>query len=225
MIKLKNMKKIILSAFVLLLVGMSSLAYAYMGQIQGDEDNIVYTASAFQGWNILNAGSIVFNKLALTANSDIKAEDIKAVFYYSPSQKTYIQIYPNFDDTKFTKEERYYGAYSAAEISSASAWVYVERDGMIEYTTDDVISMTKRKLTSGWNFVSVTQKGLGSSLNDLKGSCDIQKAYYYFEEYKQLDLNMKLPSDMASHGLLIKVTNDCQFSGAGSSVTPPQIPN
>ena len=55
---------------------------------------------------------------------------------------------------------------------------------MIEYTTDDVISMTKRELTSGWNFVSVTEKALGKSLNNLKGNCNVLKAYYYLEEYE-----------------------------------------
>ena len=216
------MKKIILSASILFLVGMSSLAYAYMEQIQGDEDNIVYTASAFQGWNILNGGLYTLSQI--TSESDIKTEDISAIFYYSPSKREYIRIHPNLEDSKFQSEEDYYGSDRSLMYSSA-VWVYIKRDGMIQYRTDDLHSITKRSLTSGWNFVSVTQKGLGNSLNDLKGSCDIQKAYYYFKEYKQLDLSMKLPSDMASHGLLIKVTNNCQFNGAGSSVTPPQIPN
>ena len=94
---------------------------------------------------------------------------------------------------------------------------------MIEYATDDIISMTERELTSGWNFVSVTENALGMSLNDLKGNCNIQRAYYYLDGYQNLDLNVDFPTDMSSQGLLIKVSNTCQFGG--SLVNPPQIPN
>ena len=80
---------------------------------------------------------------------------------------------------------------------------------MIEYETDDVISMTERELNSGWNFVSVTENALGQSLNDLKGTYNIQKAYYYLEGYQELDLSMDFPTDMSSQGLLIKVSNAC----------------
>jgi len=217
-------QKIFFAIAMLSLLCMAVFVSAYMEQIQGDEDRITYTASVREGWNLLNAGTIVFNKLALTENSDIQPEDIGAVFYYSPSQKEYIQIYPNLDEEKFNIEDgRNAQTYL---IESSSAWVYVERDGMIEYETDDVVSMTKRQLTSGWNFVSVTENALGKSLNDLKGTCNIQRAYYYLQGYKELDLNMDFPNDMSSQGLLIKVSNDCSFSSSGSNggITPPQIP-
>ena len=208
----------------MLLVGLAVFVSAYTETIDGDEDNIVYTASAFQGWNIMNGGLYTLSQI--TEESDIQPEDISAIFYYSPSKKAYIRIHPNLEDAKFQSEEDYYGPDRSLMYSSA-VWVYVKRDGMIQYRTDDIISMTKRDLTSGWNFVSVTQNALGSSLNELKGTCNIQKAYYYFKEYNQLDLNMKLPNDMASHGLLIKVSDDCSFSLSNSNggVAPPQIPD
>jgi len=215
---MKN-KKIIPIA-LLIIISLTVFVSAYMEQIQGDEDQITYTASVREGWNLLNAG-IYTN--SLTSNSDINENDISAVFIYSPSTNQYIRIKPNLEDDKYNAEKKYYEGWTS-KIHSLSAWVYVERDGMIEYTTDDIISMTERELTSGWNFVSVTENALERSLNDLKGTCNIQKAYYYLEGYQDLDLDMDLPTDMSSQGLLIKVTNACQF-GRSSISPPPAIPN
>ncbi len=218
------MKKIIFLIIIILLSTTSAVTYAYTEKIQGDDDNITYTASVRQGWNLLNMGSNVFNKLALTSNSDIQPNDISVVYYYSPSQREYIQIYPELDEVKYNAEEAYYKGWSS-NIESASAWVYAKRGGMIEYTTDDAISMTKRELSTGWNFISVTQNALGKSLNDLKGSCSIQKAYSYSGGYNELDLNTKMSSNMASQGLIIKVLNNCKFNSISSNVKPPQLPN
>jgi len=218
-IYVKMKQKIIFVVAILSLLSLAVFVSAYMEQIQGDEDRITYTASVRQGWNLLNAG--IYTNI-LTVNSDIQESDITAVFVYSPSTNQYIRIKPNLEEDKYNAEKRYYDGWTS-KIHSLSAWVYVERDGMIEYETDDVISMTERELNSGWNFVSVTENALGQSLNDLKGTCNIQKAYYYLEGYQELDLNMDFPTDMSSQGLLIKVSNSCQFGG--SSVTPPQIPN
>lgn len=195
--------------------------FAYTEQIQGDEDRIIYTASVYQGWNMVNGGLNVLNRL--NSESDIKLADIVAIYYYSPSQKQFIRIYPDLENAKFQNEENFYGS-DRSLIYSAAVWVYVKRDGMIQYETDDMNSMTKRSLTSGWNFISVTEMALGKSLNEMRGDCQIYNAYYYFKEYKKLDLDMKLPSDMASHGLLIRVINDCKFGSSGkvdSSLAPP----
>lgn len=217
-------QKIILSVAILTLLSLSVFVSAYMEQIQGDEDRITYTASVRQGWNLLNAGIYVTTAgdSYFAPDSDIKESDISAIFIYSPSTNKYIRMKPNLEEEKYNAEKKYYEGWTS-KIHSLSAWVYVERDGMIKYVTDDVISMTKRELTKGWNFVSVTENALGQSLNDLKGTCNIQKAYYYLEGYQNLDLNMNFPTDMSSQGLLIKVSNACQFGG--SSVNPPQIPN
>lgn len=215
------MKKIILICSIVMILLCSIFVSAYMEQIQGDEDKITYTASVREGWNLLNAG--IYSANMLTSNSDINENDITAVFVYSPSTNQFIRIKPNLEEGKYNAEKSYYNGWTS-KIHSLSAWVYVERDGMIEYTTDDIISMTHRELTSGWNFVSVTENALGKSLNDLKGSCNIQKAYYYLEGYKNLDLNMELPTDMSSQGLLIKVSSDCSFEKSGSSITPPSMP-
>ncbi len=218
------MKKLILPIGLIILIGFVVFVSAYIEQIQGDEDRITYTASVRQGWNLLNAGIYVTNAgdPYFTNNSDIKESDISAIFIFSPSTNQYIQIKPNLEEEKYNAEKRYYDGWTS-KIHSSSAWVYVKRDGMIEYVTDDVISMTKRELTSGWNFISVTENALEKSLNDLKGNCNIQKAYYYLEGYQKLNLDMKLPTDMSSQGLLIKVTNNCQFGG--NAVNPPTIPN
>ena len=214
----KMMKKLM---FFMVISLSLNLVFAYTEQIQGDEDKIVYTASVFQGWNILNGGLYALNHL--TSESDIKSDDIVAVYYYSPSQKQFIRIHPDLENAKFQNEENFYGSDKSLLFSSA-VWAYIKRDGMIQYETDDSHSMTKRSLTSGWNFLSVTWGALGKSLNEMKGDCQIYNAYYYFKEYKKLDLDVKLSNDMASHGLLIRVINDCHFGSPGkvdSSLTPP----
>ena len=207
---------------VLILVGV--FVGAYMEQIQGDEDKITYTATIFEGWNIMNGG--IFISELITNESDVKLSDVSVIYYYSPSQKSYIMVYPEIDEIKFNIEMAL-SDWQSNLLPSSSVWVYSKKEGMIQYQTDDMHSMTKRSLSSGWNFVSVTENAIGQSLNDMKGTCDITTAYYFFKEYKSLDLDMKLPTDMSSMGLLIKVANDCQLGGSSSSETspPPSIPN
>ncbi len=211
-------KNLTLILFIVSLIGISIFVSAYEEHINGDDDNIIYTASVSKGWNLLNGG-VYSNRL--TANSDIKEKDISAIYVYSPSQNEYLQIYPNLDEEKLNIEDKQSAKIHL--IESSSAWVYIQRDGMIEYEVGDMVSIRKRELVPGWNFISVTESALGQTLNNLKGNCDIQSAYYYFKEYKKLDLNMEFPNDMSSLGLIIKVPNKCKFGG--NSIMPPQIPN
>jgi hypothetical protein len=76
-------KGIIFLVSLIVLVGIVVIVSAYTETIDGDEDNIVYTASAFEGWNIMNGGLYILSQI--TSESEIQPEDIVAIFYYSSS--------------------------------------------------------------------------------------------------------------------------------------------
>jgi hypothetical protein len=117
-------QKIFFTIAILSLLSLAVFVSAYSEDINGDADNIIYTASAFQGWNIFNGGLYTLSQI--TSQSDIQEEDILAISYYSPSQKKYIRIHPNLEDSKFQDEEDYYGS-DRSPIYSSSVWVYLKR--------------------------------------------------------------------------------------------------
>ena len=183
------------------------------------EDNVLYTVSVSEGWNLLNGGVFVLG--GITSQSIITKDDIMAIYYYSPIQRQYIRIHPNPDNEKIQREKGLYGI-DQNQTTSAATWVYVKKEGMLQYETDDMLPTNARKLRQGWNFVSVTADNLGKNLDDFKGSCKIESVYYYLNGYQYLGLDAKIGNDFASSGLLVKSANDCTLDE--QFVAPPGFP-
>jgi len=217
---------------------------------QGLQDQITFEVNLNEGWNLVASGGFAHGP-TIASDSQIQSSNLGAIFYYSPLQKKYLQIfpYPTTEAEKqqyssiYDEEERLEGNY---QMESRAYWVYSDKKGTLKFTTDDVLPFDQRQLRTGWNFVSITSEMLDKSLGSFKGSCDIQKFAYYDSSYKKWETSTpetladKLPDGanigwydivmfeqyQVGEGVLFKVSSDCKLGGtSGSSVTPPQIPN
>ncbi len=208
----------------MLLVGFAVFVSAYMtGQGNGPY-NVELELN--EGWNII-AGTLP--KDGISSNSEIQASDIRAMWYYSPTQKKYILVYPKADLESLQKEDE--------DIYLTSAmWIYSNKAGIIKYSTlEDYAPLENRQLYSGYNFVTITPDMDGKSLNDFKGNCEINKAYLWDVQNQQWGTILNLLDDKnilqkeagAGYGFIVKVLNDCSLSSAvnGGTITPPSIPN
>ena len=219
----------------LIIIGFVVFVSAY--QLSGEEDNIVFEKSVEKGWNLLGGGIFAINP---ASDSDIQKEDISVVYFYDNVNKKYIRMYPNGDEEEFQ-------AFAslvedpAGELGSAAAWVYVKRNGMIKYITDDFRKVEGRQLRQGWNFVTIDNSFGGRSVADIKGNCEITKyarwadnpittshAKEWITLSSQNEINQIQYSAGGSYvgeGNLFYVTDDCKLGyGSGNITNPPEFP-
>lgn len=134
------------------------------------------------------------------------------------------------DDVKVNPDEVLIPSIGA-RIITQPAWVYSEKRGLLKMEDDISIVLSKNELKYGWNFVTITPD-FTSPLNQMKGDCNIQKAYMYDAENQEwLNLEnymgeerMLGENSAQGQGLVIKVTDSCYMGGSGSSTTPPELP-
>jgi hypothetical protein len=190
-----------------------------------------------EGWNIV-AGTFIDDD-SISPDSDIKEEDVLAMWYYSPLQKKYFLIHPIEDETwrEIEKDDDDF-------VFTNAMWIYSERDGTIKYNTlEDYPPLNQRKLLTGWNFVTITsdmtfdssimefEERSDYTLRNFKGSCNFE-AVYHFEQITQEwssnlvnddFMNEEMDSHIAGLGMLVKVSDDCNL-GSLSRMSPPVIP-
>lgn len=238
--KMKKTKKTIISitltSITLIMISLSVFVSAY--QLSGEEDNVVFEKSVEKGWNLLGGGVFASNP---APDSDIKKEDVLAVYFYDNVNKKYIMMHPDGNEKEFQ-------AFAslvqdpAGELGSAAAWVYVKRSGMIKYTTDDFRKVNSRQLRQGWNFVTIDNSFGGHSVAEIKGDCDITKyARWGWNPATSYEGNQWIVSKLieeinklqypqggsyVGEGNLLYVTNNCKLGlvsiGTGGI---PQLPN
>lgn len=147
-------------------------------------------------------------------------------FLLNPVTQKYFQAYPwdSKDESLVGKEEYYLGT---------AMWVYIKEPTQIKYYLHQMPQLKDIKLYSGWNFIGVTPEFAAKSINEVKGSCDVSKVFFFNSEedeteagtnWKEIPLDAKLPPEIAGFGLVVKVANDCQLS-EDSGISPPSIPN
>lgn len=233
-------------ALIILFVG---ILFVTANSQQGLQDKITFEVSLEQGWNLVASGGFAHGP-GIASDSQIQASDLEAIFYYSPLQEKYIQIFPYLTteagqqqySTLQNEEEKLEGNF---QMESRAYWVYSNKEGTLKFTTDDVLPFNQRQLRAGWNFVAITSEMLDKSLGSFKGNCDIQKFAYYDSSYKKWETSTpetladKMPAGanigwydivmfeqyQLGEGVLFKVSSDCKLATGGSSVNSPQIPN
>jgi hypothetical protein len=240
-------KKFILPIALTIVLGLALFVTA--NSQQGTQDQITFEVSLNEGWNLVASGGFAHGP-GIASDSQIQSSDLGAIFYYSPLQEKYIQLFPY--PTTQAEQQRYSALQDEEErlegnfqMESRAYWVYSNKAGNLKFTTDDVLPFDQRQLRAGWNFVSITSEMLDKSLGSFKGSCDIQKFAYYDSDYSRWETSTpetladKMPAGanvgwydivmfeqyQLGEGVLFKVASDCKLATGGSSVTPPQIPN
>lgn len=191
--------------------------------------------SLLEGWNVISG---LIPQDSIVANSWIKQEDISAVWYYSPLQKKYIQVYPNTDWEGIMKDDEDF-------VLTSSMWVYSKKAGPLEYILlEDYPQLNQRMLYKGWNFVTATVDMYSGTYNPnegypgeyfsweaIEGTCKYEKIYFWnsFEKrWDNVDPGLKIEfydfDDFLWNGFLVKTANNCHL-GKTATPSPPAMPN
>jgi hypothetical protein len=222
---MKMKSKILLPLILIILITFTSIVSANMNILQEFTTGNKYGVDVHieKGWNIITGLGGVRE---ISSDSEIKKDDIIAIWYYSPIKKSYLNMHPTMDENEFIQDISYYGD---DPILTSAKWIYSRKSGVIKYSTSRIDNLNKRKLVAGWNFVGITPE----MAEDFVGSCDVQKAYFW--DIANMDWKafpVSNPQDFTwdgdsifGYGLVIKVTNDCNLALSGESLTqPPTLP-
>ena len=227
------MKKYILPISLIILIGLVVFVSALDGIMTGGNDDVyIVEVSLEKGWNIV--AGIMPNE-AIRADSEIKASDIKAVWYYAPNLRKYVQIHPNVDMSAQIDDD--------VALTSAM-WVYSDKAGRLKYSTlEDYMPLDFRELSSGYNFVTITPDMYSGVLDGagydyeyfiwdkIKGNCNIESINAWNPETQgwtpvQSSMNFgEEINDFIGMGMVVKVSNNCKFNKPTEATTePPQLP-
>ena len=223
--------------FLLILISLTSFASASMTILDEYGNGITYQVNINieEGWNIISGLSDVRE---IQSDSQIKKEDIGAMWYYSPVKKEYLNmLYPNMNEDEFNEDVSYYGGDNL--ILNSAKWIYSKKSGTLKYATAAYKKKEDKKLVKGWNFVSITPEitiDINSAgpeeeekytFDAMKGDCNIQKAYFFDsknQEWFDYRLTEELDSALNGVGAVIKVSEDCAMSKSNNINIPPSLP-
>ena len=183
-------KKIILSISLMLLVGIVGFVSARLTLISSTDSIKSYNAEIpiSAGWNLVY-GTFIHYDDSISSDSEIKKENIKAVYFYSREENKYLQVYPKEEEFgKYARDVR--NSEDDNKISYAMQspyWVYSSKSGLLKYNLraiyldDNSIILTAKSLSlsAGWNFITLSFPFNEKTISKFKGSCEIEKVYGY----------------------------------------------
>ena len=212
------MKNIILPVTLLILAGISSIVYA---------SNTKSYYNFEKGWNLVNG----FARPDNLSSGEVIPENIKAVYILKQPTQEFVRVYPNPETKKLEGiQDSYY--------EKTDQFVYSDKAGRSEYTFEEPLPpkyWNEHQIYRGWNLVGLSNYMIEGSnnpdltLDDIKGTCNIDKAYYFFGgQWIKFDMP-EMDSTLLLKGLLMKVSDNCVMGmtakGNGNIIPPPQIPS
>jgi hypothetical protein len=220
-------KKIIMSIAIVLLLSLAVFVSATMTVKEEYTSGNKYDVEIHveKGWNIVSG---LYDVREIKESSEVQKSDVKAIWYYSPLKSKYLNMHPNMNDDEFAEDISYF--MGDDPVMTSAMWLYSEKSGTLEYSTIRYDKLDKRKLASGWNFVSLTPE----MSNDFTGSCNIEKSYFWdIGNNKWLTFPVSNPTEFTwdgdnvfGYGLIIKVTEGCILGSSNEGgTTPPILPN
>jgi hypothetical protein len=218
-------QKIILSLLFIVVLSLATFVSATINTIDDSGNVIKYSTQVqlYKGWNLIPA----------TCNSgipELQNANIKTLYAYSPKQNKYVLTY---HDGEFKEEGLNDMGITETYLCSMSWWAYATEQTSYTYETDYILKMADFDMEAGWNFLIISPEVVGNSLEDIKGDCEIEKAYFYnaeeneVENWKNLPLAYNIPDYVGGLGMIVKVTDYCNLgtSATGGDTQPPTIPN
>lgn len=218
-------KEVLIFGIVSLIVlGVLVSAYGY------DQNNNEIRLRIEKGWNLIPTSSSELQK----GESFIKWSDLKYGFVYDRQNNKYILAMQDGKDLTSGKPP---ASFTANWLMTSSIWVYSEKEGDFVIKWDPNIDGQKTsdyELIKGWNFVWINPEFTDNSLNDMKGNCDLNKIYLWDAssqewstegESQEIALQAKFSQNVVGQGMVVKVSNDCNFGSSNEGITnPPQLP-
>jgi hypothetical protein len=205
-----------IAIFVILMISLTALVYAYEYVSQQ------YFSS---GWNLVYN----FIKPSQLDETYLTQNHIKAVYAFNQETQEYVRMYPNSEEaTKISDAVD-------DELIQNAFWVYSDTSVQtMKYrpAESDVIPFNERQIYIGWNFVAITPEMVGKTIFDIKGNCDIQKAYLWQASLQEWGFNLmedtSAPDQLSEgdlySGLVIKVSANCKLGDSNSGINPPVLP-
>ena len=230
--------KIILLMSLMVLVGIVGFVSAKFITTSQDGYNHDVEVEVVKGWNLIIASPIIgvyegddYADSTITSDSEITRDNVKAVYIYLREKKKYTTMYPNAQEymnyVRDLPDDPSYKSY----IMFSSVWVYSSKAGTLKYSRVNVPKYNQVALKNGWNFLTITPEMAGKSLNDIKGSCNIEKVYLWDAQNQQWgtifnlldDKNILQKEGNDGEGFIIKVSDYCVL-GDASGGAPPELP-
>ena len=163
-----------------------------------------------KGWNLVSLGGTPSRLDISSADSSHKLLG----FVYLQDEQRYVSI---------LQAQQTLGSNFADYIGQHSFWIYSYSDTALQAQIDSPIAPEQIGLSSGWNFVPVTDSMLGQSVSQISLSCQVQKAYGWNaanQNWNSLDSSQPLSSVYQHEGMVIKVAQACTLG----SIAPPSLP-
>lgn len=169
-----------------------------------------------RGWNLVY-GLFDISQIISTANRN----DILVIYGYDSKNKRYYRMHPNTEPIPSNLD--------TASFINSSFWVYSNQSNFITYQLPEVqLPTNSRVLYPGWNFVGITSDyPVNFSLNNIKGSCDLNIAYYWVagsQSWFQIPFNDSNNRDASLNlGYIVNVRNQCFLSNFPGIPTLPSV--
>lgn len=212
-------QKIIMIVALLTLVSLVVFVSASMSIKTANENKYLISVEVSKGWNLISG---IYPPQQISQSSEIQLDDIKAVWFYTPIENKYIEIYPNLD-------KRSIDNYDDEYVFSSAMWVYSERAGTISYDSIvyfDFPKINSFELTSGWNFLTITPEMIDIEFNSIKGDCNIENIYTWdssSQEWNNFPTTQDFEEEFEGRGFIIKVSSDCTLGSSSEDGTSPPI--
>ncbi len=192
--------------------------------IQQEVNDVGISIHLNEGWNLIGMYT-----LDDSLNELVENEIVEYVYIFDNVNKDYVRLTPKRESGKLGSILG--SGTKPGYFLNAGVWVYLREDyDFFPTSIDDPASIDVLELTRGWNLFSVTPDMVGKSLNDIKGDCNIEKAYLWDSENQQWGTIFNFMNDRdvldneagVGNGLVLKVSGNCKLSGA--STVPPALP-
>ena len=218
-IYVKMKEKIILSIAILSLLSLAVFVSASMTLLSNPDTlntpDYKVDVKIEKGWNLLaSPGELDWG----LENSEIKKSDIITSYAFMPNLQEYARILPE-DKMELDKLQ----SLDDDQSISTAMWVYSKKSGNLSYKSE-VLWLNERTLFRGWNFISITPDFTDKSLDNLKGSCDIIKAYFWSapaNRWFEFSPSEIIDEEYMGYGFVLKLKNNCNM---GETINPPIVP-
>jgi hypothetical protein len=115
-------------------------------------------------------------------------------------------------------------------------WFYFSKPCKYNFKFSNQIDILSNQynLSKGWNFLIINPLYAGKSLNNIKGTCNFKKVFYWDSENQKWESMLKLLDDKnilenqvgIGGGLIVSVSDNCKLSLSGEfEISPPGLPN
>jgi len=179
-----------------------------------------------KGWNLV----LGFDTDLIAADSGIEKEDILISYIYIPDKNKYMVYDVDNSNSEFGKYVSTLSNDEIKYIEMSPIWIYSEESGSIKYNRGELSDYSDVTLKTGWNFITITPEMTGKTINEIKGTCNIEKNYWWSPNEQSWELwndqIFRFPENAGS-GFILKVSSDCTLgtsSTSGTITAPPAMP-